>query len=161
MVRIWFHGIFVSKIAFNLLIYVSLLSTQYLLYSSLEWFTNKTHDFLCKIGQIFVKMTFFTWNYPSIRIIRTIRIFDCKVFYIRLSTIPIRIGNPNFYNVVEVLFFAKSSISHAAIFGHCNFFNNLIIFSITNSCFPYFRSTSPVCDVIWMFWYVFKSTTTS
>ena len=44
---------------------------------------------------------FFTWNWPdiltirNIRIIRTIRIFDWKVFYIRPSTIRIRIGNPN------------------------------------------------------------------
>ena len=54
------------------------------------WFMYTT----LKVGKC-MKMTIFYVNWPNIRSIRTIRIFDWKVFYIRRQTIPIRIGNPS------------------------------------------------------------------
>ena len=48
------------------------------------------------------------WTIRIIRTIRTIRIFDWKLFYIRSSTIPIRIGNPSpglahFQNILHTI----------------------------------------------------------
>ena len=90
------------------------------------------------------KWNFFTWNWldiRTIRTIRTIRIFDWIVFYIRLATILIRIGNP-IWHLISLLDWMEMEkrVSLTAIFRArlsafflaANFFS-VILFSMMAS----------------------------